>query len=164
MQQFPQRDTGPAARYWSRSAMQAESTPVRWMIPILVALLHLPLSQRALEEAPGTQPSTKPAQQIVSLTEKAAKEIKVVAAAQDFPKYYLRVGVKAEGDGKQFRYILDITDQRPDPEADKVFDSHGVSIAIDHKSAIYLMGTVIDFSDGDAGKGFVFRNPNALEK
>jgi len=46
-------------------------------------------------------------------------------------------------------------------ETDLVFASHGVSVFVDPKSLFYLSGTVLDFSDGLNGRGFVFNNPQA---
>ena len=34
---------------------------------------------------------------------------------------------------------------------------------VDPKSLFYLSGTVLDFSDGLNGKGFVFNNPQAAQ-
>jgi iron-sulfur cluster assembly protein len=42
-----------------------------------------------------------------------------------------------------------------------VVEQHGVKVMVDKKSYIFLAGTVLDFSDGLNGKGFVFSNPNA---
>jgi iron-sulfur cluster assembly protein len=44
---------------------------------------------------------------------------------------------------------------------DEVFEDNGVKIFVDKKSLLYLLGTVLDFSDGLNGKGFQFINPNA---
>jgi iron-sulfur cluster assembly protein len=44
---------------------------------------------------------------------------------------------------------------------DKVLTNESIKVAIDPKSAIYLSGTTLDFSDGLEGKGFQFKNPNA---
>ncbi len=44
---------------------------------------------------------------------------------------------------------------------DQIFEDKGVKILVDKKSLLYLVGTVLDFSDGLNGKGFQFVNPNA---
>ena len=46
-------------------------------------------------------------------------------------------------------------------ENDKVFEDNNVKIAVEKKSFLYLAGTVLEFSGGLNGKGFVFNNPNA---
>ena len=44
---------------------------------------------------------------------------------------------------------------------DKVFEDNGVKIIVDKKSFLYLVGTVLEYSGGLNGTGFVFNNPNA---
>ena len=46
-------------------------------------------------------------------------------------------------------------------ENDKVFEDNNVKIAVEKKSFLYLAGTILEFSGGLNGKGFVFNNPNA---
>jgi len=46
-------------------------------------------------------------------------------------------------------------------ETDKVFEDNNVRIIVDKKSFLYLVGTVLEYSGGLNGKGFVFNNPNA---
>jgi iron-sulfur cluster assembly protein len=48
-------------------------------------------------------------------------------------------------------------------ENDKVLELNGLTVFIDPKSLFYLSGTVLDFSDGLNGKGFVFNNPQATK-
>ena len=43
----------------------------------------------------------------------------------------------------------------------RMVEQYGVKVMVDKKSYIFLVGTVLDFSDGLNGKGFVFENPNA---
>jgi iron-sulfur cluster assembly protein len=45
-------------------------------------------------------------------------------------------------------------------EDDKIFIDNDITIAAEKKSS-YLAGTVLEFSGGLNGKGFVFNNPNA---
>jgi iron-sulfur cluster assembly protein len=56
-------------------------------------------------------------------------------------------------------YDLDFDNQ--EKEDDKSFEDNGVRIIVDKKSFLYLAGTVLDYSGGLNGKGFVFTNPNA---
>ena len=44
---------------------------------------------------------------------------------------------------------------------DKIFEDNNVKIAVEKKSFLYLAGTILEFSGGLNGKGFVFNNPNA---
>jgi len=71
---------------------------------------------------------------------------------------YIRVGVKSGGcSGLSYELKFD----NALSENDKVFEDNGVKIAVDKKSVLYLAGTVLEFSGGLNGKGFVFNNPNA---
>jgi len=71
---------------------------------------------------------------------------------------YIRVGVKSGGcSGLSYELKFD----NALGENDKVFEDNGIKIAVDKKSMLYLAGTVLEYSGGLNGKGFVFNNPNA---
>ena len=64
---------------------------------VMFVVLALGLCRQGLAaDAPATQPASRPAGQIVTLTEKAAAQIKSVAATQTFRRYWLRIGVRAQ--------------------------------------------------------------------
>jgi iron-sulfur cluster assembly protein len=71
---------------------------------------------------------------------------------------YVRVGVKSGGcSGLSYELKFDkILNQD-----DKVFEANNIKIAVEKKSFLYLLGTILEFSGGLNGKGFVFNNPNA---
>lgn len=72
--------------------------------------------------------------------------------------YFLRVGVVGGGcSGLSYKMDFD-NQQKP---GDQVFESNGFTIVTDLKSFLYLVNTVLEFSDGLNGKGFYFNNPNA---
>ena len=97
----------------------------------------------------------------VRITEKAAEKIKYFAAKDGLAgEVGLRVAVKGGG-CSGMTYDLKITDQ--ELESDKVVEQHGVKVMVDKKSYIFLVGTLLDFSDGLNGKGFTFENPNATK-
>ena len=76
----------------------------------------------------------------------------------DASKDYVRVGVKSGGcSGLSYELKFDKTVE----DTDKVFEDNGVRIIIDKKSFLYLAGTILEYSGGLNGKGFVFNNPNA---
>jgi iron-sulfur cluster assembly protein len=45
-------------------------------------------------------------------------------------------------------------------EDDKIFIDNEITI-VEKKSFLYLAGTILEFSGGINGKGFIFNNPNA---
>ncbi|KGO83363.1 iron-sulfur cluster assembly accessory protein [Flavobacterium rakeshii] len=71
---------------------------------------------------------------------------------------YVRVGVKSGGcSGLSY----DLKFDKELGENDKVFEDNNIKIAVDKKSFLYLAGTILEYSGGLNGKGFVFNNPNA---
>lgn len=76
----------------------------------------------------------------------------------DATKDYVRVGVKSGG-CSGLSYELKFDNKKE--ETDKVFEDNSVRIIVDKKSFLYLVGTVLEYSGGLNGKGFVFNNPNA---
>ena len=71
---------------------------------------------------------------------------------------YVRVGVKSGGcSGLSYELKFD----KELSENDKVFEDNNIKIAVEKKSFLYLAGTILEYSGGLNGKGFVFNNPNA---
>jgi len=98
----------------------------------------------------------------VTITEKAAKEVQRVMSEQSMPQEtILRVGVVGGG-CSGFQYSLGF-DTKTDPAKDELFEQHGIRVAVDRKSELYLDGTVLDFYDGLEKRGFTFNNPNAVK-
>jgi len=71
---------------------------------------------------------------------------------------YVRVGVKSGGcSGLSYELKFDSEIKKED----KIYEDNQVKIIVDKKSVLYLAGTVLEYSGGLNGKGFVFNNPNA---
>lgn len=95
---------------------------------------------------------------MINVTEKAAGEIKRVLAEQNMGEKVLRVAV-AGGGCSGFQYRLGF-DDAADAGKDHVTEQHGLQVAVDKKSDLYLDGTTVDFYDGLDRRGFTFNNPN----
>ncbi len=96
---------------------------------------------------------------MISITHKAKDQISTLRAQEGHSNQHnIRVSVKGGG-CSGLMYDLDFDDHIRDE--DKVFEDQGIKILVDKKSLLYLLGTVLDFSDGLNGKGFQFINPNA---
>jgi iron-sulfur cluster assembly accessory protein len=98
----------------------------------------------------------------VTLTEKAAKEIQRVMSEQKMDATtILRLGVVGGG-CSGFQYSLGF-DNKSDEMKDELSEQHGIKMAVDKKSDLFLDGTVLDFYDGLEKRGFTFNNPNAVK-
>lgn len=71
---------------------------------------------------------------------------------------FIRVGVKGGG-CSGLMYQLEFDHERQ--EGDQEFHDNGVTVVVDRKSYLYLVGTELEYTGGLNGKGFVFTNPNA---
>jgi len=91
----------------------------------------------------------------------AAKEIKRAMQDAKLDGMVLRVGVSGGG-CSGFQYKLGF-DDKVDATKDFVTDQHGVKVAVDKKSDLYLDGTTIDHHDGLDKRGFTFNNPNVTK-
>lgn len=97
---------------------------------------------------------------MIKVSETAKKRITALMqedgydAMQDF----VRVGVKSGGcSGLSYELKFD----KSQAEGDRLFEDNDVKIVVDKKSVLYLAGTILEYSGGLNGKGFVFNNPNA---
>lgn len=97
----------------------------------------------------------------IKISEKAAKEIRRIMTENKIPETYgLRVGVKGGG-CSGLTYTLGFDGEAK--EGDTVINQEDIKLFVDGKSLFYLSGTILDFSDGLNGKGFIFNNPNATK-
>ncbi len=96
----------------------------------------------------------------IEITLKAVGEIKRIQTTDPTAtNSNLRVQVVGGGcSGMSYKLGFDNTAPTAN---DKVFERDGVKVLVDPKSYLYLNGTVLDFTDGLNGTGFVFTNPNA---
>lgn len=94
---------------------------------------------------------------LISVTPKALVEIRRQLERQNLDGQGIRLAVKGGG-CSGLSYHLDYDQAK---ERDHVLDQEGVKILVDRKSAIYLKGMTVDFSDDLNSRGFRFVNPNA---
>ena len=97
---------------------------------------------------------------MIKVSEDAKRRIALLMAEEgyDAQKDFVRVGVKSGGcSGLSYELKFDKTQA----EQDKLFEDNQVKIVVDKKSVLYLAGTILEYSGGLNGKGFVFNNPNA---
>jgi iron-sulfur cluster assembly protein len=96
---------------------------------------------------------------LVTVTENAAQQIKRLLDQEGkVVTHALRMKVIGGGcSGLQYQLMFDDTEK----EGDSEIASGGVRVVVDEKSAIYLVGTTLDYVDSLMESGFKIENPNA---
>lgn len=95
---------------------------------------------------------------IIEITDNAIKKAKELMKESNLDdSYFVRVSVKGGG-CSGLMYELDFDNQIN--EGDSITESE-IKVVCDRRSVLYLMGTILDYSGGLNGKGFVFNNPQA---
>lgn len=96
----------------------------------------------------------------VTLTDAAAARVGEIMSRAEKPSAGLRVGVKNGGCAGQ-EYVLEYA-ETANP-LDEVVEDKGVTILIDPKAVLFLIGTEIDYETTRMASKFVFRNPNETD-
>jgi len=94
---------------------------------------------------------------MITLTEVAAGKVKDLLSARGTPEVGLRLGVRGGGCSGNSYYMEFCEAESP---GDEIFESNGIRLYVDLKSAVLLGGTEIDYVEGLMGAGFKFNNPN----
>ncbi|RJF87504.1 iron-sulfur cluster assembly accessory protein [Oleomonas cavernae] len=95
--------------------------------------------------------------QIMSITDPAASRVKELLDKRGKPSAGVRIGVRTAGcSGMQ--YTLEYADEKG--KYDEVVEDKGVTVLIDPKAVMFLIGTKMDFETDKLKSGFVFINPN----
>lgn len=112
------------------------------------------------ESSSDQQAKTELTGEPVTLTERAANQVKEIIAKEGLDsQLYLRVAVEGGGcSGLSYKLGLDHRNND-----DHVFENFGVEIIVDPKHLMYLEGIEIDYPDGLDARGFTFDNPNSVE-
>lgn len=110
------------------------------------------LKDRMISESKRARPK------LVTLTEAAADQVREILAEKG--EGYLRVGV-TNGGCAGMEYVMDYVSE---PEKfDEVVEDKGVSIVVDAKAVLFILGSTIDHETTLLHSKFVFRNPNQTD-
>jgi len=94
---------------------------------------------------------------VMSLTDAAAERVRSVIAAAEKPIIGIRVGVK-NGGCAGMSYTMEYAEAK-NPH-DEVIEEKGVTVLIDPKAVLFLLGTEMDVKTDRFASTFVFNNPN----
>ena len=93
----------------------------------------------------------------MTVTDAAAEHVKALLAQRGKATVGVRIGVRTAG-CSGLSYTLEYADEKGD--YDEVVEDKGVTILIDPKAAMFLIGTEMDYVEEELSSGFVFNNPN----
>lgn len=102
----------------------------------------------------------RPRPKVVTLSDSAAERVREIMAKAETPYAGLRVGVKNGGCAGS-EYVLEYAAAAG--PLDEVVEEKGVTILIEPKAVLFLIGTEIDFEVTRLSSKFVFRNPNQTD-
>lgn len=96
-------------------------------------------------------------ERLIRLTPSAGVKVKSLAAREANGKF-LRAAITGGGCNGLSYKLRFVGESKT---GDILVRSEGIDVLIDPKSALYLRGTQLDYSDKMIGGGFKFSNPNA---
>ena len=99
----------------------------------------------------------RPRPQAINLTEAAAKRVQDLLSKRGKQSIGIRIGVRSKG-CSGLSYTLEYADKRE--PMDELVEQHGVTVLIDPKATLFILGTEMDYVEEKLQSGFVFRNPN----
>merc|ERR1712003_114039 len=92
----------------------------------------------------------------LTFTPAAISRLKILAEAED-PCF--RIGLRTKG-CNGMAYTLEHADLESKKKFEEVVTEDGVSVIIDMKAQMSLLGTEMDYSTNKLEEGFIFSNPN----
>ena len=99
-------------------------------------------------------------QNMLTITEAAAARIQALLGQKQPRPEALMVSVTSKG-CSGLRYDLQYLDRLADkPRFADEITQHGVTVIIDPKAALYIIGSVMDYKESPTRAGFDFTNPN----
>ena len=101
--------------------------------------------------------SIRPRPKVMTLTQAAATRVREIMARSEKPVAGLRIGVK-NGGCAGMEYTREWAAEKG--ALDEVIDDQGVTVFIDPKAVLFLLGTEMDYKTEKLKAGFVFNNPN----
>ena len=95
--------------------------------------------------------------QAMTLTDAAAERVKALLAKRGKPSAGIKIGVRTKG-CSGLSYTLEYADEKG--KFDEVVETKGVTVIIDPKATLFILGTEMDYVEDKLQAGFVFKNPN----
>jgi iron-sulfur cluster assembly protein len=111
---------------------------------------------------PEQQPATLVTGAMLTITEAAAGRIRELLSQKDPKPAAVLVSVKSKG-CSGLSYDIQYLDKLSDKPkfADEV-TQHGVTVVVDPKASLFIVGSVMDYKESPTRSGFDFANPNEV--
>jgi len=93
----------------------------------------------------------------MTMTDAAAERVKEIMSSSEASAVGVRVGVKNGGCAGMEYTMTYAETQEP---LDEVVEDKGITIFIDPKAVLFLLGAEMDYAVDKLSSGFVFNNPN----
>jgi len=114
----------------------------------------------AAPETPAPRRPRRERPKVVRLTDAAAERIRAIMDAAPGRYTGVRVGVK-NGGCAGMEYTMEYAESRG--PIDEVVEDKGVTLLVDPKAVLFLLGTEMDFVTDRLSARFVFNNPNQTD-
>jgi len=111
----------------------------------------------AAQRSTGSRRAPRPRPAAIALTAAAVERVKALLDKRGKPSAGIRIGVRTKG-CSGLSYTLEYADAKG--PADEVVEQDGVTVLIDPKATMFILGTEMDYVEEKLQTGFVFRNPN----
>ncbi|MCA8888866.1 MAG: iron-sulfur cluster assembly accessory protein [Parvularculaceae bacterium] len=102
----------------------------------------------------------RPRPKVVTLTDRAAARMREIMDGADGKFVGVKIGVK-NGGCAGMEYTMDYAAEVS--PLDEVVEENGISVMIDPKAILFLIGAEIDFVTEKLSQRFVFKNPNQTD-
>ena len=93
----------------------------------------------------------------MTITDAAAERVKTLLSKRGKPSVGIRIGVRSKG-CSGMSYTLEYADEKS--QFDEILEDKGVTVLIDPKATMFILGTEMDYVEDKMQSGFVFKNPN----
>ncbi|MBM3468591.1 MAG: iron-sulfur cluster assembly accessory protein [Alphaproteobacteria bacterium] len=93
----------------------------------------------------------------ITLTDAAFERVKFLLEKRGKPSAGIRISLKTKG-CSGLSYALEYADDKN--PLDEIMEIEGITIMIDPKAVLFILGTEMDYIEEKMQSGFIFKNPN----
>ena len=93
----------------------------------------------------------------LTITESAKQRVRDLMSQRETPAVGIRIGIKTKG-CSGMSYTMEFADQAS--PFDEVVTIDEITLMIDPKAIMFILGTEMDYIEETLHSGFVFNNPN----